>query len=69
MEGSIFSEAPSSSDYLIQFYTLPSGRIEPVAPIGRRWPSGFTVSPDGQWFVYSQADPLGSDLMLVENFR
>jgi hypothetical protein len=71
VDGGIYfiSEPSSSSGYLIQYYSLPSGRIDPVATIGKRWPSGFTVSPDRQWFVYSQADPLGSDLMLVENFR
>jgi Tol biopolymer transport system component len=69
-EGIYFiSDPPSGADYLIQFYSLPSGRVEPVATIGKQWPSGFTVSPDRQWFVYSQLDLLGSDLMLVENFH
>jgi hypothetical protein len=27
------------------------------------------ISPDGQWFLCSQYDELGADLMLVENFR
>jgi hypothetical protein len=29
----------------------------------------LTVSPDGEWFVCSDAPPQESDLMLVENFR
>jgi Tol biopolymer transport system component len=69
-EGIYFISQPSSSsDYRIQYYSLASGRIEPVASVGNRWPSGFTVSPDKQWFLYSQLYLLGSDLMLVENFR
>ena len=32
-------------------------------------PPGFTVSPDGQWVLYAQADQSISDIMLVENFR
>ena len=30
---------------------------------------GLTVSPDGQWVVYSNADEMSSDIMMVENFR
>lgn len=30
---------------------------------------GLTVSPDGQWILYTQNDHPGSDIMLVENFR
>lgn len=30
---------------------------------------GFDVSPDGQWVLYTRVDGLGSDLMVVENFR
>jgi hypothetical protein len=27
------------------------------------------VSPDGDWFLYSQLDQTGSDIMLLENFE
>ena len=30
---------------------------------------GLTVSPDGQWVVYTNADEISSDIMMVENFR
>jgi serine/threonine protein kinase len=29
----------------------------------------FSVSPDGRWIVYTHRNQMGSDLMLVENFR
>ena len=29
---------------------------------------GFSISPDGEWIVYTQEDASGSDLVLVENF-
>jgi len=30
---------------------------------------GIDVSPDGRWLVYSRADSIQSDIMLVENFH
>ncbi len=30
---------------------------------------GLGVSPDGQWIIYPQNDVVGSDIILVENFR
>jgi hypothetical protein len=33
------------------------------------WASALDVSPDGKWFVYAQSQLVGSDLMLVENFK
>jgi Tol biopolymer transport system component/predicted Ser/Thr protein kinase len=69
-KGIYFISVPSSSsDCLIQFLSFASGKIKPVAITGKSWPFSFTVSPDEQSFLYSQVDLLGSDLMLVENFR
>jgi Tol biopolymer transport system component len=30
---------------------------------------GMTVSPDGQWMLYSRGEPRNTDIMLIENFR
>ena len=29
----------------------------------------LSVSPDGRWLLYTQADEDNADIMLVENFR
>jgi Tol biopolymer transport system component len=70
-KGIYFISRPSTdSDHVIQFFDFGSQKSRLVAAIGKIWPtSGFTVSPDGQTFLYSTLDGQGSDLMLVENFR
>jgi len=30
---------------------------------------GMDVSPGGRWIIYSRADSIESDIMLVENFH
>src|SRR5262245_41979098 len=53
----------------IRFKDAASGSVRTIAPIQHPVWYGFTVSPDQRSFLSSQADNLGSDLMLVENFR
>ena len=31
--------------------------------------TGIDISPDGHWLIYTRADSLESDIMMVENFR
>jgi Tol biopolymer transport system component/DNA-binding winged helix-turn-helix (wHTH) protein len=52
----------------LDFATRKIQRISPLHHLSKR--SGLSVSPDGQYAIYTQEDQLpGSDLMLVENFR
>jgi len=69
-KGIYFISVPSNdSDRLIQFFDFASKKSKLVAVIGKIQPYSFTVSPDGQTFLYSSLDVEGSDLRLVENFR
>ena len=57
---------------VIEYYSFATGDVKPVAvPEKQILPTylGLSVSPDGRWLLYTQADQRGSDLMLVENFR
>ena len=52
----------------IEFLNLETGQIKAVIPVLRPL-EGLSLSPDGQSLLFTQGDELGSDLMLVENFR
>ena len=53
----------------IRVYELATGKTRKILTIERRVTSYIAVSPDGLTILYPQFDLLGSDLMLVENFR
>jgi Tol biopolymer transport system component len=59
---------------VIKFYSFATGRLGIVREFSRdtKIPFDyhtFSVSPDGQWIIYTQVDQGGSDLMLMENYR
>ncbi len=53
----------------IQFLSFATGKTKVVATTEMPVIGGLSVSPDGKWMSFSQFDQLGSDLMLVDNFR
>jgi hypothetical protein len=69
-EGIYFIPSPDSAHhYSIQFFDFATKRIRSIITIEKPVYSGLYVSPDGRWLLNPQIDQVGSDLMLVENFR
>jgi Tol biopolymer transport system component len=69
-EGIYFIPRPDSAGrYSIQFFNFGTKGIRSIATIEMPTYEFLSISPDGRWILYSQADQVGSDLMLVENFR
>ena len=72
-EGGIYfvgGESPRRA--VIAFYSFSGGEVREVFRPEKEVPAGFlglSVSPDGKWLLYTQADQTGRDIMLVENFR
>lgn len=68
-EGLYFSTW-TDKKYLIEFLSFQTGKITPLcqdeSPNERYC---LTISPDGEWFVYTEVPPQGSDLRLMESFR
>jgi Tol biopolymer transport system component/DNA-binding winged helix-turn-helix (wHTH) protein len=55
-------------DGSIDFVNFATGAIRTVLKTPRP-DVGLAVSPDGRYLLFAQVDAIGSDLMLVENFR
>ena len=73
-QGIYFGVVNSSLAPVIKFYTFGNGQVGIVKefPKGTKFPMAaveLSVSPDGQWILYSQYDHASSDLMLMENYR
>ena len=69
-EGIYFIPRPDfSGRYSIQFFNFGTKRIRPISTVESGIDDYLSVSPDGRWILYSQNDQMGSDLVLVENFR
>ena len=69
-EGIYFIPRPDSAGrYSIQFFNFATKKIRSIATIEMPADYYLSISPDGRWILYSQIDQVGSDLMLVENFR
>jgi len=69
-EGIYFIPKPDAAGRSsIQFFNFSTKKIRSISTIKSPIFANLSVSPDGRWILYTQADQLGSDLMLVENFR
>jgi Tol biopolymer transport system component/DNA-binding winged helix-turn-helix (wHTH) protein len=55
----------------VEFFSFATRRVTQVAHLEgvNEFLSGLTVSPDGRWLLYTQQNPISSDIMLVENFH
>ena len=69
-EGLYFiSAAGQAGEEAVQFLEFSSGKVRPVAPLGKESGIGLSVSPDQKYLLFVREEGTGSDLMLVENFR
>ncbi|MBL8295711.1 MAG: PD40 domain-containing protein [Bryobacterales bacterium] len=69
----IYFKAPTDdgSSYAtsIRFLSFQTGKVTTIAPVEGAGQPGVSVSPDGRFLLYSFAQIIRSDLMLVENFQ
>ncbi|MFL6464349.1 MAG: hypothetical protein ACJ73N_08105 [Bryobacteraceae bacterium] len=73
-QGIYFGEMSGSAVPVLKFYRFATHQVETFREFSKQttFDSGstaFSVSPDGQWIIYTQLDRSSSDLMLMENYR
>jgi Tol biopolymer transport system component len=63
--------SPNQRAPAIKFYNFATGQLSVIREFSKdtKMIFGFSVSPDGEWILYTQVDQSGSDLMLMENYR
>jgi Tol biopolymer transport system component len=60
---------PAESPRSVRFFEFVSRRVRTIFESDHALRTGFSISPDGRWILYSQlSDPTG-DIMLVQHFR
>jgi Tol biopolymer transport system component len=68
--GIYFVNTRSTPRQAIEFFSFATSQVTRIAALEKPSAVGLTVSPDGRWMLYTQADQqIGSDIMLMENFR
>jgi hypothetical protein len=64
-----FAPADKQERRDISFYEFATGKTRKVLTIENPTAWSMAASPDGRTLLYTQKDQVGSDLMLLENFR
>jgi Tol biopolymer transport system component/DNA-binding winged helix-turn-helix (wHTH) protein len=59
------AEAPKS----LRYFDFATRQIRPIFEADKDFAGGPSVSPDGRWILYSQADDMTGDIMLVDHFH
>ena len=61
---------PTVRDWAVEFLSFQTGKVTTVFKQESRHRHAYpTVSPDGEWFLYSESPQREADIVLVENFR
>ena len=67
-----FIERSSSQGRFVRFDPVTRTRHRvtlDLGPLAGEGSYGIDVSPDGKWLLYTRADSIQSDIMIIENFR
>jgi serine/threonine protein kinase/WD40 repeat protein len=70
VEGGVyFLSGQEQENVSLKFFDFATGKTKLLVQTARPSNMGLAISPDKRWILFTQIDHLGSDLMLVDNFR
>jgi Tol biopolymer transport system component len=64
----VYFIAKTAGGLAIQFLNFQTNIVRALAAVGLGY-YGFSVAPDRKWILYTEYNPLGSNLALVDHFR
>jgi len=59
----------SSTPTTIQYFDFATRKISALCKVANPFGLGMSVSPDGRFLLFTQVEPTGSDIMLVDHFH
>lgn len=70
-DGIYFVNPRTEAGYTLELFSFATKAITRVTALENvnEFISGLAISPDRRQILYTQQDPLNSDIMVVENFR
>ncbi len=72
VQDGIYFVDPSGDSPALKYLDLTANRVQQLATLGTGLvvgPRGMTVSPDGNWILFTREDLTFSDIMLIEDFK
>jgi len=60
---------PADAPKSVRYFDFATKQVHQIFEVNKGFQDSLSVSPDGRWILYTQADPDSANIMLVENFR
>jgi Tol biopolymer transport system component len=60
---------PADAPKSVRYFDFATKHVRQIFKVEKDFDDSLSVSPDGRWILYTQADPDSADIMLVENFH
>jgi Tol biopolymer transport system component len=61
--------APADAPHSVRYFEFNTKKVHQLFEADRDLDCGFSVSPDGRWFLYAQFDEASRDITLVDHFH
>ncbi len=60
---------PADAPKAVRNFDFATKQVRHIFSVDKDFEDSLSVSPDGRWILYTQADEDNGDIMLVENFH